>query len=209
MQREPEGSSRTLYTVGHSNHQLEDFFQLLRRFAIRLVVDVRSSPYARYAVQYNREILESHLRAEGFSYLFLGHVLGGRPDDARFYDAEGYVLYDRLAQWPPFQEALADVLARAARFRTVLLCGEEDPSECHRRRLIGRVAGSRGFQVVHLRGDGRAESESELAGAEAFQKTKGQLSLFDTEEEAPWRSTQSVSRGNRPGSSSRACEGSE
>ena len=74
MQREPEGSIRTVYTVGHSNHQLEDFFQLLRRFAIRLVVDVRSSPYARYAVQFNREILESHLRAEGFSYLFLGQL---------------------------------------------------------------------------------------------------------------------------------------
>jgi uncharacterized protein (DUF488 family) len=188
---------------------LEAFLELLHRFAIRLVVDVRSSPYARYAVQFNREILASHLRAEGFSYEFLGHVLGGRPEDAQFYDAEGYVLYDRLAEWPPFQEALADLLARAARFRTVLLCGEEDPSACHRRRLIGRVAGSRGFQVVHLRGDGRAVSESELAGAEAFQKTQGQLSLFDTHEEAPWRSTQSVSRGNRPGSSSNACKRSE
>ncbi len=77
MQREPEGSIRTVYTVGHSNHQLEDFFQLLRRFAIRLVVDVRSSPYARYAVQFNRRFSKA-LRRRGFFFIFF-LVCPGRP----------------------------------------------------------------------------------------------------------------------------------
>jgi hypothetical protein len=56
---------------------------------------------------------------------------------------------------------------------------------------------------MHIRGDGRAQSETELAADEKFQKTKGQLSLFETEDASEWKSTQSVLRKNPPPNSSR------
>ena len=40
----------------------------------------------------------------------------------------------------------------------------------------------RGVRVIHLRGDGRQQTEAELAAEEKFRKTKGQLNLFETEE---------------------------
>jgi len=192
----------TIYTIGHSNHPPETFLALVEEHRIGLIADVRSSPYSGYVADFNKEPLQNHLRAREIDYLFLGDLLGGRPEGEEFYDREGYVLYDRLAQSSGFRQGLERLLDAAASHPTALLCGEEDPTDCHRRRLIGRVLGERGFRVIHIRGDGRAESEENLAKEERFQKTKGQLTLFDLEETEPWRSTRSVSpRRPQPNSS--------
>jgi hypothetical protein len=45
-----------VYTIGHSNHELETFIQLLRQFGVTAVVDVRSHPYSRLD-HFNREAL--------------------------------------------------------------------------------------------------------------------------------------------------------
>jgi len=71
-----------VFTVGHSNHPPETFLDLLRRHAIEVVVDVRSSPYSGYAGHFNKEPLENLLRSAGIKYLFLGDVVGGRPQGA-------------------------------------------------------------------------------------------------------------------------------
>ena len=190
-----------LYTVGHSNHSLEAFLSLLRQHAIHLVADVRSSPYSRHASQFNKETLENELSSAGLSYTFLGHILGGLPQDHQFYDEEGYVLYDRITASPAFQREMETLLQQAEMVRTAVLCGEEDPSECHRRLMLGRIAKQRGYEVAHLRGDGRAQCEASLAEEERFRKTQGQLFLFALEVEGPWRSTRPVSRKKRPRSS--------
>ena len=171
---------------------------LLRLHDIRLVADVRSSPYSRHASQFNKETLEAGLLEAGLSYRFLGHALGGRPQDSRFYDAKGYVLYDQIASTPAFRREMTAILQSATDASTVLLCGEEDPSLCHRRLLLGRVAEDRGYEVCHLRGDGRMQTESALAKDEQLGKTQGQLFLFETEDGQPWRSARPVARKQRP-----------
>ncbi len=198
-----------IWTIGHSNHPLATFLDLLAQHRIETVVDVRSSPYSRYASQFNREAIAPALMDQAIQYLFLGDLLGGRIEDQRFHDDEGRVLYDRLAASPGFQRGIERLLSDAGRSRVAILCGEEDPTNCHRRLLVGRVLQERGVQVVHIRGDGRAQSEAEVAAEEKFRKTKGQLSLFDTEEPGQWKSTQSVSPKRAPRTSSRLCEASE
>ncbi len=110
MKHEAAAASLVLYTVGHSNHSFEAFLDLLGHHGIRMVVDVRSSPYSRHAAHFNKGTLESRLPTEGLSYSFLGHVLGGRPQDTQFYDPEGYVLYDRIAASSVFQQEIAALL---------------------------------------------------------------------------------------------------
>ena len=178
----------TVWTIGHSNHPLEVFCDLLVRHGIEVVVDVRSSPYSRYASQFNREALCAALTSQGTEYRYLGDLLGGRVEDEQFLDEQGHVLYGRLAQSPGFCQGIERLLSILGQSRAAILCGEEDPTHCHRRLLIGRVLGQRGVQIVHLRGDGRAQTESEVDAAETFRKTKGQLNLFDTEEPDAWKS---------------------
>lgn len=195
----------TVYTVGHSNHALADFLALLKEAGAAVIADVRSRPFSGYAPWFNRAELKRALEAAGFEYRFLGESLGGTPDDEAFYDDEGYVRYDRIASTEGFQDGVGTLLSLSAERAVVVLCGEEDPAECHRRLLVGRVLRERGAALVHIRGDGRFQSEEDVRRAEeAHGAGARQPSLFAREEIREWKSTRSVSRESRPGSSSKS-----
>src|SRR6185312_2217550 len=99
-------SPPTIWTVGHSNHDLETFLALLQRHQVAYVVDVRSYPYSRFAPHFNRECLQAAIEGQAVNYLFLGLALGGRPQRADQLDAAGHALYDRMAVEPAFLEAI-------------------------------------------------------------------------------------------------------
>ncbi len=104
--------------------------------------------------------------------------MSGRPPDPRFYGPDGNVLWDKLMANPKLQAAL-DSIAVEARFRRiVLVCAEENPMRCHRRFLLTPPLIRRGIQVLHLRGDGRTEPESELKEREASAGASRQQDLF-------------------------------
>jgi uncharacterized protein (DUF488 family) len=191
-----------VFTVGHSNHPPEAFLEVLRRHGVEVAVDVRSSPYSAYASHFNKGPLESLLRTAGIKYLFLGDVVGGRPAGDEFYDAEGRVLYDRVAASDRFREGIERLTKGAQTCRLALVCGEEDPTGCHRRLLVGRVLREHGVGLFHIRGDGRLQSEEDLAREEAFQKTKGQMTLFELEDPDEWKSIPSASPRRPPPNSS-------
>jgi uncharacterized protein (DUF488 family) len=182
---------RHLFTIGHSNHPLEKFIELLRRHGVEVVVDTRSQPYSRHAPHFNRDALRTALAGAGIRYSFLGEELGGRPRGEEYYDAEGHVRYDRVAGADFFQSGIARVKRGAAKYRLALLCAEENPEGCHRRLLIARVLSAHGFTVDHIRGDGRLEREREFSPA-GGERAPVQGTLFDVPEERPWRSIRSV-----------------
>src|SRR3990170_245315 len=99
----------TLYTIGHSNHEITTFIGLLRQHSITALCDVRSHPYSRYVPQYSREPLKAALADYSITYVFLGKELGARSDNPACYK-QGKVQYDRLAQEPGFGEGLKRVV---------------------------------------------------------------------------------------------------
>ena len=135
---------------------------MLRQHGIDEVVDIRSSPYSRYASHFNHDSLAGSLEAGGVGvdYLFLGGELGGRPADRSCYDADGRVLYDRLADTDLFDDGIRRVLYRAAERQVALMCTENDPLVCHRGLLISRELDGRGVDVEHILADGSLESHS-------------------------------------------------
>jgi len=177
-----------IYTVGHSNRTLDEFIALLTRHEIEVLVDVRSQPYSRYTPQFNGASLKETAPAASVKYLFLGKELGGRPEGPQFYDADGRVRYNLVAESPLFLSGI----------RVAILCAEEDPTGCHRRLLVGRVLAERGVPVLHIRGDGQVQSEEQVQEA----AHDGQLSLFDAQEVREWKSIRSVlPKEPRPASS--------
>jgi len=165
---------------------------LLRSQAVQVVVDIRSQPYSKYATQFDQENLKAALLGAGVRYLFLGRELGGRPDGDEFYDQEGHVLYDRVAATSVFQEGLSRLERGIREYNVAILCAEENPAACHRRLLVGRVLLDHGFQVEHIRGDERVQTEDEIA-SEA-DPDRDQLSLFQKVKAEPWKSIPSVLR---------------
>ena len=191
-----------VYTVGHSAHTYEVFVALVTGQKIDVVVDIRSSPYSGFAPQFDREILLRSLAASNIKYIFLGDELGGRPKNPEYYDARGRVLYGRMKADRDFEVGIERLERGIAGFRVALMCGEEDPSHCHRRLLVGRVLIERGHQLLHIRGDGRLETDAEVAADSGKPLVNGQPALFAEMEEDQWRSTASVLPNKMPASSS-------
>jgi uncharacterized protein (DUF488 family) len=187
-------------TIGHSNHQIDHFLDLLKSHTVQVVADTRSQPYSEYASQFDQKPLKKVLDDKGIRYVFLGRELGGRPDGDEFYDAEGHVLYDRVAETRLFREGLSRLEKGIREYKVAMLCAEENPATCHRRLLIGRILLDRGIQVDHIRGDGRIQTEDEVAAE--TDPTKDQLALFEKVEAEPWKSIPSVLRKRRQNSSS-------
>ena len=198
--RNTAASNFHVLTIGHSNHTLEHFLALLKAHAVQVVVDARSQPYSKYATQFDHEALRAALQATGIKYLYLGRELGGRPNGGEFYDGEGHVLYDRVAATSAFQEGLLRLERGIREFKVAMLCAEENPAACHRRLLVGRVLRDRGIQVEHIRGDGRIQTDDEVA-VEANPQ-QNQLALFEKAEAQPWKSIPSVLPRKRPSNSS-------
>ena len=144
----------TIYTVGHSNHEPQQFVALLRQHGIEQIVDVRSSPYSRYVPQANRPSLALTLQEAGITYHWLGDRLGGKPG--------GQVAdYDELRAGAPFQQGLTELLAMAGQARTAIMCAEGDHRHCHRHRLITPALLEREALVIHIQPDGSLVHEGQ------------------------------------------------
>ena len=59
-------------TIGHSNHPIERFVDLLRAGGVGLLVDVRSTPWSRRFPQFGKERLATALTAAGIGYVHEG-----------------------------------------------------------------------------------------------------------------------------------------
>ena len=186
----------TLYSIGHSNHSEEKFLELLRQHAIEVLVDVRSQPFSRYSPQFNDSNLKRALEAAGIRYVFLGDQLGGRPEGEEFLDDQGHALYHRMAESPVFLAGIERLQRDAGEHRLAIMCSEEDPAVCHRHLLVTRVLSGRGVNVLHIRADGRLETEEQIAPQEK------QGVLFAELEDESWKSLRSVLPKHRPPSSS-------
>jgi uncharacterized protein (DUF488 family) len=149
-----------VWTIGHSTHPLESFLALLATHQIDAIGDVRSEPFSARRPEYSRESLRTTLAARGIAYVFLGRELGARPRDDAMY-ADGRVQFDRLARTPRFEEGIVRVQKGLSGYRLALLCAEGDPLLCHRSLLIAPALVAEGVEVMHIRPDGRLESQAE------------------------------------------------
>ena len=159
-----------LYTIGHSNHPFSALVGLLNEREIVNLVDVRTDPYSRYNPQFNKETLEYELPRHKIRYLYMGKVLGGRPDDPKLYkhrapgsgqvDFLHEVDYPQIMRRDWFQQSIRELLDLAELDNSAILCSEENPAECHRHHLIAKyiMENFPEVEVRHIRGDGQEYS---------------------------------------------------
>lgn len=147
---------RTIYTIGHSNHEIRNCVSLLKRHRINAVADVRSVPYSRHYPQFNRENLIDSLCVHGIEYVFLGKELGARTDNPECYK-NGRVKYRLLARTKLFREGIEWIRKNSNHKKIALMCAEKDPLDCHRTILVARELVEAGLDIAHILADGRAE----------------------------------------------------
>jgi uncharacterized protein (DUF488 family) len=150
-----------ILTIGHSNHDILDFLNILKKHGAQVVVDVRSDPHSRYAPQFNKHDAQRAIEAAGMEYRYSGSYIGGKPKDTSLYTSGGNPDYDRLAATEPFVAELKAIVGIAAGKTVALMCSEADPMSCHRERIIAQVLRSWGVKVTHIMPDGTIQQAAQ------------------------------------------------
>ena len=143
-----------IYTIGHSNITQESFIELLKLFKLQLVVDVRSTPYSKYVPHFNRENIDKSLKENDIGYIFLESYIGGKPKDEKYY-TNGKVDYELIAKTEHYKEGINKIMTLSRDDDIVLMCCEENPNSCHRHNLITPSLLKKGFEVIHIRKNGK------------------------------------------------------
>jgi uncharacterized protein (DUF488 family) len=148
-----------ILTVGHSNHDEQEFVELLRGAGVELIADVRRYPGSRRQPHFERTALAAILLEAGIGYRWLGETLGGRrkpsPDSANgAWESDQFRGYaDHMAS-DEFAAGLAELEGLAREQRVAVMCAEAWWVRCHRR-LIADALTARGWRVLHLESNGR------------------------------------------------------
>jgi len=164
---------KPIRTIGHSNHPIERFIELLKAGGVERLVDVRSMPWSRRFPQFGRERLVESLAEAGIAYTWEGEALGGKPK------AGGG--YDELATRPEFADAIDRLIADRAGTSLCLMCAEKEPLDCHRTVLVSRRLAERAVPIEHLLADGTARPHAEIEEA-LLRKAGGGVDLFEDRE---------------------------
>lgn len=154
-------------TIGHSNHPIERFVDLLKAAGVERLVDVRSTPWSRRFPQFGKERLAKSLAEAGIAYGYEGAALGGKPESGGSYEM--------LAARPQFREALDRLVSDAAATSLCLMCAEKEPLDCHRTVLVSRRLAERGIAVEHLLADGGMRRHREIEEALLGKESGGDL----------------------------------
>jgi uncharacterized protein (DUF488 family) len=167
---------KPIRTIGHSNHPIEHFVELLKAGGVERLVDVRSMPWSRRFPQFGRERLAKSLAEAGIAYAWEGEALGGKPK------AGG--VYDDLAARPEFKDAIGRLIADRADTSLCLMCAEKEPLDCHRTVLVSRRLAERGTPIEHLLADGTVRPHGDIeetllkkigSGADLFEDRDARL----------------------------------
>ena len=154
------GSNRSIYTIGYSSFSLEEFADVLGKYGITALADVRSSPYSSFHPDYNQETLRNFLKSKRIGYVFLGKELGARFEDSSVY-TNNQVNFEKVAAHPLFRQGLKRIKEGARSYTIALMCAEKDPLTCHRMILVSRNL-TMDFNVWHILGDGTIEKHSAM-----------------------------------------------
>lgn len=150
-----------VFTIGHSDHSLEQFLRLLKQHGVTAVADVRSSPYSRHVPHFSKDSISAFLTRNGIEYVFLGRELGARRSERSCY-VEGRAQYERIAELDVFRDGIQRVVKGAKKYRLALMCTEKDPLSCHRCVLVGKALVETGLLVQHIHADGHLETQGEV-----------------------------------------------
>jgi len=154
---------RKCFTIGYGDYPIELFLYFLQKTGIDTIIDVRSSPYSKYNLYFNRDNLEKSLVKNQIDYQYMGDKIGGRYSNPSLLFPDGTVNYQKVQNTEQFQEGISQVLSIISTGKKIaLMCAEKEPERCHRFALISRVLQSKGIKVIHVRPEIKLQANEDL-----------------------------------------------
>ncbi len=177
-----------IFTIGHSNHPLAVFLDLLKGRQIEVLADIRRFPGSRKHPHFGRENLAAALNQSGIEYRWL-ESLGGRrrretTDGASLNTGlrdPSFRNYADFMATEQFRQGISTLLQIAAQRRTAIMCAEGLYWRCHRR-LVSDYLQAIGVEVQHIFPGGQVKPHRLTPGARIEADTvtyPGPPNLFD------------------------------
>ena len=144
----------TIYTIGHGRHPFAYFLELLRKYDVQFVCDVRAFARSRWP-QYNGLVLSELLRENGIGYEHIPETGGKNKPSPEDLD------------W-----GLNRIVEMASDTRTAIMCSESKPlsdhkqprANCHRVGLLAPRLRAKGVErIIHILPNGESEEFDETA----------------------------------------------
>ena len=163
-----------IYTIGYGSRSMTEFVEALQQYQIAYLIDVRSVPHSGYKPEFSKKPLANEIERHGVRYVFMGDLLGGKPDDESCY-VNGMVDYEKVKNAEFFQRGIQRLHAAfSQQQRVALMCAEEKPEHCHRTKLVAATLTTENLPVVHI-----DENNEEMTQEQIIDRiTGGQMSLF-------------------------------
>ncbi len=150
---------RSLLTIGYGIRSADEFLELLVRYEIKYLADIRSHAFSRFNPDFSQDSLQRRLAESNIKYIFMGDTLGGDPQDESVRTSSGgrgdaakhRVLYELVFELPSYKHGISRLqLAWKQSAGLVLMCSEGKPELCHRARLIGATLEEQSIPIFHI-----------------------------------------------------------
>ena len=147
-----------IYSIGYGNRSLENFLLILKRFNIDFLIDVRSSPFSKFKIEYNKNELKTFLNKNGIKYVFMGDSIGGIPKDETCYTDDGKIDYEKLKTKNYFLQGIERLkVAFEKDLNIILMCSELNPCDCHRSKVIEKEKVQEQLTIINKLNKGLSE----------------------------------------------------
>ncbi|MCL2351741.1 MAG: DUF488 domain-containing protein [Firmicutes bacterium] len=175
-----------IFSVGYTAFSVTEFTDVLKRFGIGLIADVRSKPYSSRYKEYDRENLSYVLAGHGIIYRHYAKEFGAQQTERRFFSG-GYLDFEKFARSDSFRDGMAKIQEAVERgYSIAFLCAEKNPANCHRSILVSRAFRDVGYDVKHILQGGATESQEDIDAQllDEYFPDRMQMSLFDMKTDA-------------------------
>lgn len=163
-------SKATVYTIGHSTHDIDEFLAMLKKQHVTVLVDVRRLPGSNRYPQYNQDELQSALADAGIDYRWMQSLTGRRPvsrtvpfETNAWWQNRSFHNYADYALSEDFDQGLGELAELAKEQIPAVMCSEAVWWRCHRRIIADHLL-ARKFPVYHIMGPGEVK-DAELSSA--------------------------------------------
>lgn len=152
-----------VYTLDHSNYPFDKFIEILKKYNINCVVDIRAIPYSKYNTQYNKEFFQNNLKKLGYTYIYMADEFGAKRKTKESYNSQGYADFDKVILEKDFKRGVERLKVGCNKgYKIVLLGAMQEPIRCPRAILVGRQLVKEGFDVKYIMHEGNLKTQNDL-----------------------------------------------
>lgn len=171
----------TIYTIGYTAFSIDEFINILKKYNITCIIDVRSSAFSQFYQDYNKPVLKGRLKKENIEYRNYVDEFGARQNDVTYYHSDGYLDFNKFLKSENFKLGVNKIeKGIKLGYSFCLMCAETDPINCHRSIMVGRGFKNACYEVKHILKNGNIETQNVLEQRllDCFFNNRAQISMF-------------------------------